>query len=171
MNLFNHEISYNVIEDSFDPKCSARIVSIDYDDAYGDRRNFTHSFLKSQVESVKVGGTAMSSVAVRKGAVVSVRPDNCSLVALSNAQVVNCSYAEDEIIQPNDHIVIAEHLVHEDSVELGRFDWLATKRSADFRLNSIRVILFDKNEVEIGAVYLDPYLFGRVHYGYSRTEY
>lgn len=170
-NLFNHVVRYEIELNGSELGVDLRRVSVDYDDPFGIRRRFEQSFLANKVAYIRVGGTAMSSVDVAQGVVIDIDRDSSHLFALCRANVIKCIYSEEECFEINDYVFLVEHMMHEESGKLGLFDTLATKRNADFRLNSIRLVLFNKNDVEVGVIYIDPYLLGRVHYGYPRTEY
>lgn len=165
MAVFNHKISYRIVTEDIDPDVDIRIITVDYDDGFGVRRSYSTPCLAADVAYVQVGGTAMSSVNVFPGTVIRIDLVAQEVLVLANGRVISCTRDEDEQLQVNDKVFAVEHMRNRNGEEYGQFDWLATKREADFRLNAIRIMMFDHEHTEFAVIHLDPYLAGHVRDG------
>lgn len=141
-----------------------RYVDIEFDDAFGTRRLAQIGYMANEVDHVQVGGTATNAIDVFDGIVIHVDDSKNELTALSQGQVLTCLFSGDETFEHQDRIAVVEHMSNrEDS--FGTFNWFATKRQADFRLNSIWVRAYSKQGKEVGVAYIDPYLNGELWHG------
>ena len=154
MALFNHEVTYTRIDEG--DLGSGLMVHIAYDDAFGVRKE-EHLGFEDRVEYVVVGGTATTNPLVLTGIATGYDKNREYLyVKASDGYVYECVYSLDEDIAVGDPVLIVEHMNHT-MPGMSTFDWLATKRSADFQLNSIKIIAKDSDDVEIGHINIDPY--------------
>lgn len=155
MALFNHVVQYEQYRE-LDHGISGLIVRLEYNDAFGERKNISLGF-PSEVDHVLIGGTATTNPLMHTGLVVGFDNNRSHVyVKVSDGVIYECVYSMDEDLSVNDPIMVVEHLNHADN-DLSEFDWLATTRAADFQLNSIRVSARDSDGNELSYLNIDPY--------------
>jgi hypothetical protein len=96
MALFNSEITYETVIDHIDLNPSLRIAHIYFDDAYGIRRHHEIEYLEKDVDHVKIGGTASTSVTIYTGIVIQPDHERDRLMVVANGKIIECVFSSEE---------------------------------------------------------------------------
>ena len=150
MTIFNHISSFNYrYEDNYD----LFDYKLEYDDAFNIRREYNNTFYKSNIDNIKIAGTASSNINIYHGIVDSI--DGKYLIVILPENKINCIYNIEEKFYKNDTVLVFDHMDHDYGM-YGKFNLMATKKNGQFLLNSIKLICL-KNNIEIGFIAIDPF--------------
>lgn len=156
MRLFNHTIEFPI------QRSRTRLARIAYDDAFGDRCEVLLRF-GNDIDLLKIGGTASTDVILYHAIVVEDELFSSHVTVLTaDGQQHRCVKPPKESFAIGQSVIMAQHMDHSAN-KLWSFNYLATARDAEFKLNSVRVIGFCNRE-ERAQVFIDPYT-GQVNYG------
>jgi len=155
MALFNHTIEYHrFLNYPIDTSLIVLTVEFSYDDAFDIRRDIDLSF-PNDVDHVMVGGTASTEVTVIGGMVTELHDTHVVVIA-EDGLSYTCIWCQDDALVVGQGVNVVEHLDHVNP-NMDTFNWLATSRTGNFTLHSIKVTARNSNNEDLEYVNIDPF--------------
>ena len=154
MALFNHEVEYHRFLSNVDPLLTVLTVRLSYDDAFDIRRNIDLPF-PNDIDHIVIGGTASTEVTVMGGMVTELHDARVVVIA-EDGLYYTCIWCRDDAVVVGQGVNIVEHLDHVD-LDMSTFNWLATSRTGNFTLHSIKVTAYNSDNEDLEYVNIDPF--------------